>query len=111
MSDLGRIGIWSMELRTGDAAEVCDAAAELDEIGYPTLWIPGLSGQGAMQRVEELLGATRRANVATGVLGLWSQEAAELAAEHHRLNEAHDGRLITGIGVSDLLPVSSALSR
>ena len=47
MSDLGRIGIWSIELRTGGAEAVADAAAELDALGYRSLWIPGLSRQGA----------------------------------------------------------------
>lgn len=38
---LGRIGIWSLELRFGDRTEAVDAAAELDELGYSALWIPG----------------------------------------------------------------------
>jgi probable F420-dependent oxidoreductase len=108
MSDLGRIGIWSMELRMGMADEVADAAAELDALGYRALWIPGLSGQGALQRVDELLGATKRATIATGVLGLWSQPPAQLAADHHRLNQEHGKRVLTGIGVSDAAAAQSA---
>jgi hypothetical protein len=61
MSTLGRIGIWSMELRTGVADEVRDAATELEELGYNTLWIPGLAGQGALERAEELLAGGGRA--------------------------------------------------
>ena len=38
---LGRIGIWSMELRFGDPGQAADAAAELDELGFGALWIPG----------------------------------------------------------------------
>jgi probable F420-dependent oxidoreductase len=101
MSDLGRIGIWSMELRTGSAEAVGDAAAELDDLGYLALWIPGLDGPGTIAQVEVLLGATRRATIATGVLGLWSQPPAQLAADHHRLTAAHGPRLLTGIGVSN----------
>jgi len=101
MSDLGRIGIWSMELRTGSAEAVGDAAAELDDLGYLALWIPGLDGPGTMAQVEVLLGTTRRATIATGVLGIWSQPPGQLAAEHHRLTAAHGPRLLTGIGVSN----------
>jgi probable F420-dependent oxidoreductase len=101
MSDLGRIGIWSMELRTGSAEAVGDAAAELDDLGYLALWIPGLDGPGTIAQVEVLLGATRRATIATGVLGLWSQPPGQLAADHHRLTAAHGPRLLTGIGVSN----------
>jgi probable F420-dependent oxidoreductase len=107
MSELGRIGIWSMELRMAGASEAADAAAELDDLGYPALWIPGLSGQGAVQRVEELLVATRRATIATGVLGLWSQNPEQLAKEHHRLKEEHGKRIMTGIGVSDAASAQS----
>ena len=101
MSDLGTIGIWSMELRTGSAEAVGDAAAELDDLGYLALWIPGLDGPGTIAQVEVLLGATRQATIATGVLGLWSQPPAQLAADHHRLTAAHGPRLLTGIGVSN----------
>ena len=100
MSDLGRIGVWSMELRSGAADGDHDAIAELEQLGYTTVWIPGLGGQGALQRAEQLLGATQRINVATGVLGLWSHDPEELAAEHRRLNATYDGRLLTGIGAS-----------
>jgi hypothetical protein len=41
MMDLGRTGIWSFELRLGDAGKIRDAAAELDEMGWGALWIPG----------------------------------------------------------------------
>jgi hypothetical protein len=44
--DLGRLGIWSVELRLGDPGEIREAAAELDELGWGTLWIPGLGGGG-----------------------------------------------------------------
>jgi probable F420-dependent oxidoreductase len=108
MSELGRVGIWSMELRLGSAEAAREAAAELDALGYRALWIPGLSGQGALQRVDELLGATTRATIATGVLGLWSQEPGQLASAHHRLAEAYGPRVMTGIGVSDAASAHSA---
>jgi alkanesulfonate monooxygenase SsuD/methylene tetrahydromethanopterin reductase-like flavin-dependent oxidoreductase (luciferase family) len=108
MSELGRVGIWSMELRLGSAEGARQAATELDGLGYPALWIPGLSGQGAMTRVEELLAATKRATIATGVLGLWSQEPGQLASTHHQLTEAYGPRVMTGIGVSDAASAHSA---
>src|ERR1700756_5327759 len=97
-----------MELRMGMADEIAAAAAELDGLGYPALWIPGLSGQGAMQRVGELLGASKRATIATGVLGLWSQSPQQLTADHHRLKEEHGKRLLTGIGVSNAAAAQNA---
>jgi len=45
---VGRVGVWSMEMRFGDAATIDEAAAELDELGYGALWLPrGLREGGA----------------------------------------------------------------
>ena len=40
MIDLGRVGIWSRQLDSQPIALPQRAAAELEELGYPTLWIP-----------------------------------------------------------------------
>ena len=37
-------GIWSAQLRYGDAGVIADAAAELDELGYSAIWIPDVGG-------------------------------------------------------------------
>ena len=39
--DIGPVGIWSFELRYGDASTIRDAAAELESLGYTALWVPG----------------------------------------------------------------------
>jgi len=38
---IGKVGLWSLELRFGDKVQGSEAAAELDELGYGALWIPG----------------------------------------------------------------------
>jgi len=39
---LGRVGIWSMELRFGQDIRLIDeVAAEIAALGYGALWIPG----------------------------------------------------------------------
>jgi hypothetical protein len=50
MSDLRRIGIWSMELWMATASEATDAAAELDDLGYPALWILCILRSGNLSR-------------------------------------------------------------
>ncbi|GAB3832293.1 hypothetical protein ACFPIJ_54410 [Dactylosporangium cerinum] len=42
--NVGRVGIWSIELRLADPSEISERAAELDELGWGTLWIPSLGG-------------------------------------------------------------------
>ena len=56
---IGRIGIWSAELRSGGDAEVAEAAAELDELGYGALWIPGEMKPDMPADLDRLLAATR----------------------------------------------------
>lgn len=95
--ELGRIGIWSVQLR--DVREgVREVAAELDELGYGTLWIP--DGPAMFERARELLDATRRVVVATGIASIWTHSAAMTAAAHRELTEAHPGRFLLGLGVS-----------
>jgi 4-carboxymuconolactone decarboxylase len=54
------IGIWSRELRFGDAAAVGRAAAEIEELGYTAAWIPGGTDGPLLERVEDALAATER---------------------------------------------------
>lgn len=98
---LGTTGIWSIELRMADPYEIADAAAELDELGWGTLWIPGLGGGDVLGDSERLLRATRTAKVAVGVASIWRHRASELAAGHARLQDTHGRRHLLGLGVSD----------
>ncbi|MFE0633302.1 TIGR03620 family F420-dependent LLM class oxidoreductase [Streptomyces sp. NPDC058864] len=99
--DLGRTGIWSIELRTAEPGAIEEAAAELDAMGWGTLWIPGLGGGDVLGDSERLLRATRTARIAVGVLSIWRHRAVEMAAGHARLQQRYDRRLLLGLGVSD----------
>ena len=41
---LGGRGVWSAELRFGDPAQIVDAAAELEALGYSAAWVPDVGG-------------------------------------------------------------------
>jgi probable F420-dependent oxidoreductase len=99
--DLGRLGIWSVELRLGDAGEIRDSAAELDELGWGTLWIPGLGGGDILADSERLLRATRTTKVATGIISIWRHDPEEMAAGHADLQQTYGRRMLLGLGVSD----------
>jgi len=97
---LGRIGIWSDPLRYHpDRAAVADAAAELDELGFGALWVPDIGGD-VLGDCEHLLNATRRAVVATGILNIWMQDAAAVAAGVAELAFRHPDRFLLGLGAS-----------
>lgn len=95
---LGPTGIWSASLRYGDAAKAADLAAELESIGYSALWIPDVGGD-LWTPLANLLGATKTATIATGILNLWLHEPDETAAQHAALTAAHGDRFLCGIGI------------
>lgn len=97
---LGRVGIWSLGLNATDPArsgEIGEAAAELEELGFGTLWI---GGSPAVDQAVPLLANTSRATVGTSIIRIWDQPAAELAARHAELNATYGGRFLLGLGVS-----------
>lgn len=106
--DLGRIGLWSVELRMSDPAAITDTASELDELGWGALWIPGLGGGDVLGDSERLLAATRSTKVATGVLSIWRHDATEMADGHARLQDEYGRRLLLGFGVSDAAAAQGA---
>ncbi|QXE33287.1 LLM class F420-dependent oxidoreductase [Streptomyces sp. GMY02] len=96
---VGRYGIWSAALRPGGAtpdAEIREAAAELEELGFGAAW---LGGSGVEQAVP-LIEATSRFAVATGILSIWQHEAADTAARFLEVESRHPGRFVLGIGAS-----------
>ncbi|RZK00462.1 MAG: TIGR03620 family F420-dependent LLM class oxidoreductase [Novosphingobium sp.] len=98
--NLGRVGIWSMELRFGDPGAAAEAAAELDELGYGAIWFPGGIGGDVTGDFSRLLNATKRTTLATGIINLWKHEPAEIAAWWNALSDDHKARALLGIGIS-----------
>jgi probable F420-dependent oxidoreductase len=96
---LAGTGIWSGSLRQGDPAEVADAAAELEQLGYSALWIGDIGGD-LWGSVANLLGATEHAVVATGIANIWLRTPEETAHQHATLSTKHDRRFLLGVGVS-----------
>ncbi len=94
---LGRVGIWSGQVWT-DRTAAKQAAAQLEQQGYGTLWFPNRVGMFELAR--DLLDATQRLVIATGILSIWDNPASEVAAAHHALTQAHPGRFVLGLGVS-----------
>ena len=90
---LGTIGVWQF---TGKATP--PLAAEAERIGYGAVWVGG-SPDGGLGEAEALLDATERITVATGIVNMWKDDAATVAASYHRLEAAHPGRFLLGVGV------------
>ena len=97
--DLAGVGVWSSQLRYGDAGEAAEAAAELEELGYTALWIPDVGGP-VLDSVGQLLASTKQVVIATGILNLWMHEPSDVAASYASLAATHGERFLLGIGVS-----------
>ncbi|MFE2937713.1 LLM class F420-dependent oxidoreductase [Streptomyces sp. NPDC059255] len=96
----GPIGIWSSALHRpapGDAGGVAEAVAELDELGYGTIWV---GGSPSVEEAGTVVAATRRITVATGILSVWQHEASAVAEQVAAVERASPGRFVLGLGVS-----------
>jgi probable F420-dependent oxidoreductase len=99
VNSLGRVGIWSRELLFGEAGDMREGAAELEELGYGALWVPGGFDGPLLEICADQLAATREVVVATGILNVFGHDPAAVARGQARIDEAHPGRFLLGIGV------------
>ncbi|XVQ14360.1 LLM class F420-dependent oxidoreductase [Spirillospora sp. CA-255316] len=106
--DLGRLGVWNIGIRSGDAGRNREAAAELEELGYGAVW---LGGSPAVREAAPLLEATSRLAVATGILSIWDHEPEAVAEETAGLEKAHPGRFVLGLGASHGMLVGERYTR
>jgi len=106
--DLGKVGIWSRELRYNpDRGARAAAAAELEDLGYSAIFIPDVGGD-VLGAAAQLLAATRRIPVATGVLNIWMHDPAEAASGRANLVERFGPRFLLGLGSSHAPLVEAA---
>lgn len=91
--ELGRIGIWSRSDQLTPRL-----ARDIEALGYGAIWI-GASPPGDLFLAQELLDATSRLAVATGIVNIWATPATEAAASYHRVAAAHPGRFLLGVGI------------
>ncbi|RCW45230.1 putative F420-dependent oxidoreductase [Halopolyspora algeriensis] len=96
---LGKVGLWTGEWAWDPInGERREAVAELDDLGYGTLWLGNATGD--LRVLSELLGAGKKLVVATGIVNVWTHDAAGLAAAYQRVDRAHPGRVLIGLGSS-----------
>ena len=100
--DLGRFGVFVMDPRSryidlGLVVITPELAHEIERLGYGTLWVTG-SPAAELLFAEPLLEATAGLKVATGIVNIWTADAKTVAESFHRINDAHPGRFVLGIG-------------
>jgi probable F420-dependent oxidoreductase len=73
-------------------------AAELEGLGFASLWLGGSWGADLSQ-IERLLAAGDRLVVGTSIANIWRDPAPEVAAAYTRVAERFGDRFVLGLGV------------
>ncbi|MDQ6713199.1 MAG: TIGR03620 family F420-dependent LLM class oxidoreductase [Candidatus Dormibacteraeota bacterium] len=76
------------------------AVAEVEEMGFGTIWIGEAFGREPFAACAIVLAATSRITVATGIANIWVRDAMAMMAAGRTLAEAWPNRFVLGIGVS-----------
>lgn len=88
---VGAFGVW-----TGGAVSA-DVAARIESLGYQTLWV-GFSPSADLSFAEPILERTTTLTLATGIVNVWTAPPATVADSYHRIESAHPGRFVLGVG-------------
>jgi probable F420-dependent oxidoreductase len=94
------VGLWTRHLDIQPAERVRTTVAELEELGWASLWSWEVFGREALTNAGLLLSATRRMVVGTGIASIWARDPVAMAAAQRTLAEAYPNRFVLGIGVS-----------
>ncbi len=74
-----------------------DQLRDIEALGYGAIWAGG-SPPAELDWVEPILERTESLKVATGIVNIWSAPAGPVAESFHRIEGAHPGRFLLGIG-------------
>jgi probable F420-dependent oxidoreductase len=99
---LGRVGIWTFDFDRQPMALVREEVAELEALGYGTIWIPELAGREALTHAAVLLAATKRMVVANGIARIGERTPRAMVAAQQTLAEAYPGRHLLGLGLGGM---------
>jgi probable F420-dependent oxidoreductase len=92
-NEIGSFGVWRMA-----SAVTPELAGQVEGLGFGAIWVGGSPG-GDLEVVERLLDATERIVIATGIVNMWRDEAANAAESYLRIAARHPGRFLLGVGI------------
>jgi probable F420-dependent oxidoreductase len=91
------LGSFGAVVGPGEGHAFVDAAVELEELGYDTIWLTG-GPLADLAQITEVVRATRHARVATGILSVDRFAPDDVAALYTDLEASHPGRFVVGLG-------------
>ena len=97
VEQLGRVGLWTRQLDIQPTDQLQSTIAELEELGWRSLWAWEVFGREALTNAGLLLCATQRLVIGTGIANIWARDPVAMAAAQRTLTEAYPGRFVLGI--------------
>ncbi len=91
-----RIGISVMALETRREA-IIGLATESDRVGYDGFFMPETWSYDMTVLLAEAAVRTTKIKIGTGIIGIWSRSAAEIAMAAATLDAVSDGRFVLGL--------------
>jgi probable F420-dependent oxidoreductase len=97
---LGRVGLWTGAFDGVSSTQAAELAGVIEDIGFPTVWIPETIGRDPFVTATLLLERTSTLRIATGIANVYARDAVTMANTQRSLEEAFPGRFLLGLGVS-----------
>jgi len=98
--NLGRVGLWTADFDLQPMKKSQEAIAQVEEMGFSTVWVPETVMREPFASTSLLLSATKKMVLATGIASLHARTAQTMNAGWRTVSEAFPDRFLLGIGVS-----------
>ena len=103
-----RIGVWWAS-ETWPMPDAQQVAAEIEELGFGSLFLPEVSGKECLTQSAAFLAATQRLVVGTGIANIHVRVPSAAETGARTLTALYPGRFVLGLGVSHAPLVEQAL--
>jgi len=109
LSDVGPVGVWAAGFGGIRNEALVDVAAELEQLGYGSVWFPESPAGEPFVKAALVLAATSTLVAGTGIANLWLRHPLTMTATARALVDAFPERFLLGVGVSHSLMVDALL--
>ena len=100
LARLGRVGVWSSAAPNKPAGELRESLAELEALGYPSMWFGEAFSRDSFAVSALVLSWTEKLVAATGITNAYARDPVATNAGAKTIAEAFPGRFVLGLGIS-----------